>query len=91
MPPVTTPDPTAAPVTPDTTASATPTGSPDIGSTPDAEKIIEQIIELMMQLSTEDQINLLGVLNGQFNVASQEAKNTPEAQNARAAEMANVF
>ena len=56
-----------------------------------AEAIIMQIIDLISQLSTEDQISLLGLLNGQFNVASEEAKASPEAENARVAEMANAF
>lgn len=76
--------PTEAPVTPE---AATPTT--EVAS--NAQAIIEQIIELISQLPTEDQINLLGLLNWQFNVAAEENKNSPEAENARAAEMANVF
>lgn len=81
MPPETTPTPEA---------TATP-ATPEVWSTAEADAIIAQIIDLMAQLTVEDQINLLWILNGQFNVASEEAKNTPEAENARAAEMANVF
>jgi len=75
------------PVTPETT-------TPEVTPTPEAggnEAKIEQIIQLISELPTEDQINLLGLLNGQFNVVSEETKNSPAAADARAAEMANVF
>lgn len=77
-------------MTPETTPTTEPVVAPAEWAV-NAEAIIEQILDLMAQLSTEDQINLLWMLNGQFNVASEEARNTPEAANARAAEMANVF
>ena len=57
----------------------------------EAEAVVEQIINLIASLSPEDQINLLGLLNGQFNTVAEEAKYSPEASDARAAEMANVF
>lgn len=74
--------------TEETTAAVETTTTPEVWGN---EAKIEQIIQLISELPTEDQISLLGLLNGQFNVASEEAKNSPEAENARAAEMANVF
>jgi uncharacterized protein YjgD (DUF1641 family) len=57
----------------------------------DVESIIEQIVELMSMLSTENQIELLWLLNAQFNAASNESKYSKEWSDARAAEMSNVF